>query len=201
MSRKSRNRKHTLILDYEEQFAKVVAFKIRASHSKPVWHFFVPFMMVFEYLATKKAFGLFVRNFLFVKKLALDAARDTIDAEDRQNTPAEMETRIKEWLSTHTLFSPNLHRKQTALAKLLFEHYSLLFRAEGKRYEHLVKNAYVNRTDYESFLQKLSAIENEIDHIVVQMRGETAELKSQISVKQEGIHTLRTKETNQIFKR
>jgi len=197
----SKNRKYAAILAYEEQFAKIVALQIRASRPKPVWHFFVPFMMVFEYLAAKKEIGLFVRNFLFGRKLALNAARDTIDGKDRQNKPAEMGLQIREWLSANALYSPHMHQKQIALADLLFKHYSLLFKAEGKGHASLVRNAYVNRVDYESFLQKLSATENEIDRLTLQMRGESAELESQISVKQKGIAALRAKDTNQIFRR
>ncbi|MCL0037513.1 NF038143 family protein [Thermodesulfovibrionales bacterium] len=193
-------RTHSIILDHEEEFASILALQLRAHRPRPLWHFFIPLMILFEFFSSKKEIKLFSEKFLFARKLALEAARDSYNSKNKQGKIAEMEASIKEWLSFLKLYSSKMHQKQMVLVSLLFDHYCLLFSARGKRYEHLVRDAYVNRFAYNIFLRRLSSAESEIDQLVIQARGEKAELKTWISTKQRIIETLRAEGLKRIFK-
>lgn len=191
------SKKYNSIVTYEEQFAKTVALKVRASREQPFWHFFIPFKFFFE----SRAIRLFVKNFLFVRKLSLDAARDALNGEGRQKRLTEIDKDIKDWLFSITLYSDSVHQKLMVMANLLFDHYYLLLKAVGKNYESLLRDAYTSRVNYESFLQKLSTIENEVDQAILAYRGISAELRLQMDIKQKAIYTLRSKETHRIFEK
>jgi len=191
--------KPAAILAYEEQLAKNVALQIRAGQPRPLWQYFVPFKFLFEIFAAKREMSWFSKDFLFVRKLALDAARDIVEGQDRQESLAEVGAAIKDWLSSHALYSEELHQKQAALADLLCTHYSRLLLAEGKDHTFLVRNAYGSRAEYESFLRRLAAAESEIDRVIVAMRGQSAGLQAQMSAKQRAVTTLRAKDTGGFF--
>ncbi len=191
-------KKYLLILAYEERNARSVALLIRAliraSHPPPAWHYLIPFKFVFEFLSARREIRKFSMDFLFLRKLVLDAARDIGEGGNRQVRDAEVEESIRKWCSSNKLYSESMHQKQLALAALLFDHYSALLKAEGKSYESLIRGAYKTRAGYESFLRKLTAAEREIDQAVVEMRGGDAGLRAQISIKQQAINTIREKQ-------
>jgi hypothetical protein len=174
--------KYAIILNYEQRFIVSVVFQMRANIPQPLWHLFIPFRFLFEFVAARRDIKRISTIYLFVRNLALDAVHQAGD--DQIDSRLEMERRIREWLSKHQLYSRNLSEKYLALAELLMSHYTRLLKAEGRSYESLVRNAYGNRADYESFQQQLIAMENNIE---------------QIPAKQLEIHAARTKETQQIF--
>lgn len=191
------SKKYSLILAHEERGARSMALLIRAliraSHPPPAWHYLIPFKFAFEFFSARKEIRIFSTGFLFLRKLVLDAARDIGEGENRQVRDAEVEESIRGWCSSNKLYSEDMHQKQLVLATLLFDHYSAMLKAEGKNYESLTRGAYETRADYESFLQKLTAAEREIDRVVVEMRAGDARLRAQMSVKQQAINTIREK--------
>lgn len=142
----------------------------------------------------------FTGEFLFLRKPALEGARAAADS-DRQSKTAEIETTIRDRLTPNTQHAGEMFRRQAALAQLLLDHYSLLLNSTGRNYASLVRHAYTSRAGYESFLRKLAAAENEIDRIILAIRGGSAELQAQTALKQKAAHTLRTREAQDIFKK
>ncbi len=122
-----------------------------------VWEVTIPFIFVFNYFKRKGAREMFVKNFLFTKELALQAAFDMIKKNERRKS---VMSRIKEKTSDiltsdkQGIYSEKIRRKQMAEIELLIDHYSTLLKAEGKNYNALVEDAYQNREKYTIFLEQ-----------------------------------------------
>ena len=68
--------KYNIIRSEERRLAKAVAKKIAKMPEITVWAFMIPFIFVFSFLKYKRTTETFTLNFLFTKRLALDAALD-----------------------------------------------------------------------------------------------------------------------------
>jgi len=191
--------RYGIILFYEKSFARVVAMGVIVRGPLTVWHVMMPFMFIFDFSRTQRETEIFARNFLFIKKLALDAAVDINKGGGRQGKLAEIENEAKDRLVSQKLYSWKIHQGQMAEVNLLVDHYSKLLEAEGKNYESLVKNAYKNREHFEVFLRQLTSIEKEIDRAVIVTLGETEEIWERMLAKQRVIDEMRIKGVRKLF--
>lgn len=191
--------KYDFILSQEESFARGVALALIMRRPLSVWHYLIPFMFMFDFFARKRETEIFAKNFLFTKKLALDAAYQINKGEERQNTLAKIEDEIKNWLTTQNVYSWRIHQGQMAEINLLIDHYSKLLNAEGKSYDALVKNAYQTRRDYEVFLQQLTSAEKEIDRAALELLPGKEKAWEQMLDKQGVMEGARTKWVDRIF--
>jgi len=191
--------KYGIILSYEESFARAVAMGVIVRKPLTVWHLLIPFVFIFDFLRMKSETEIFARNFLFTKKLALDAAFDINKGQDRQSKLAEIENEARDRLVSQKLYSWRTHQGQMAEVNLLIDHYSKLLGTEGNNYESLVKNAYKTRDQYEAFLHQLTSVEREIDRAVIVTLGETEEVWEPMLVKQATIDKIRAKGINKLF--
>ena len=194
-------KKHHIILEAEESFARAVALGVHVKRPLSAWHFILPGMFIFDFLRRSSETRRYSDLFLFPRKLALDGALDILNGGDRKKILSQIEDNMKQWLASLNLYSEKLHRKHMEEISLLVEHYSKLLHAEGNNYPGLVKYAYPARESYEAYLHRLSAAEQEVDHVIAEIRGETKEIMERLRVEQIQVMELRTKEVNQIFSR
>lgn len=163
------HKKRDIILSYEESFARAIAQAMVVRRPITVWHFLIPFIFIFHLLRMKREVESFTKNFLYTKKITLDAALDINKGEDRQNRLSRIEDETRGWLIAHDLHSWGIHQGQMAQVNLLVDHYLKLLDAEGDSYSSLVRNTYKTRKEYESFLNQLNSIGREIDRAVYEI--------------------------------
>jgi 23S rRNA G2069 N7-methylase RlmK/C1962 C5-methylase RlmI len=158
-------------------------------------------MFLFDFLRRSSETRRYSDLFLFPRKLALKGALDMLNGEDRKEILSRIEDDIKHWLVSLNLYSERLHRRHMDVIDLLVDHYSRLLHAEGDDYPCLIKDAYQARESYEAYLDRLSVAEQEVDHAIVEIQGETREIMERLRAEQVQVMELRTKEINRIFSR
>jgi len=198
---KDYNKNKALVLDGEESFARAVALGIIVKRPPSAWHFLLPGMFLFDFLRRSSETRRYGDLFLFPRKLALKGALDMLNGEDRKEILSQIEDDIKHWLVSLNLYSERLHRRHMDVIDLLVDHYSRLLHAEGDDYPGLIKDAYEARESYEAYLDRLGTAEQEVDHAIAEMRGETREIMERLRAEQVQVTELRTKEINRIFSR
>ena len=195
------HKKKALVLENEATFARAVALGVIVKRPPSAWHFLLPGMFLFDFLRRSNETQRYSDLFLFPRKLALDGALDILNGEDRKEILSRIEEDIKRWLVSLNLYSESLHRRQMDVVDLLVDHYSRMLHAEGNDYPGLIKGAYPARESYEAYLHRLSAAEQEVDHAIAEIRGETREIMERLRVEQVQVAELRAKEVNRIFSR
>ena len=88
--------KYKAILTLEESFARAIAMGVQVRKPISVWHVLIPFIFVFDFMQMKAETETFTRNFLFIKKLALDAALDISKCGDRQSRLEQIENETRD---------------------------------------------------------------------------------------------------------
>ena len=192
-------KKYRAILAYEAAFARAVSMEVIYRKPLTVWHFLIPFVFIFDYIRMRNDTEIFSKNFLFIKKLALDAALEINRGEDRQSKLAQIEDETRDWLTSKKLYSWGIHQEQIAEVNLLIDHYSKLLEAEGDSYQSLVKNAYKTQEQFRAFLQQLSSVEKEMDRAVVRTLSATGEVWESMLTKQTVINELRKANIRRLF--
>jgi len=195
------NKNKALVLDSEESFARAVALGVIVKRPLSAWHFLLPGMFLFDFLRRSSETRRYSDLFLFPRKLALNGALDIFNGEDRKEILSQIENDMKHWLVSLNLYSERLHRKHMDEIDLLVDHYSKLLHGEGNNYPALIKDAYQARESYEAYLHRLNTGEQEVDHAIAEIRGETKEIMERLRVERVQVMELRTKEVNQIFSR
>jgi hypothetical protein len=193
------NKNKALVLDGEESFARAVALGVLVKRPLSAWHFLLPGMFLFDFLRRSSETRRYSDLFLFPRKLALNGALDILNGEDRKEILSQIEDNVKRWLVSLNLYSERLQRKHMDVIDLLVDHYSRLLHAEGNDYPGLIKDAYPARESYEAYLHQLSTAEQEVDHAIAEIRGETKEIMERLRVEQVQVIELRIKEVNRIF--
>ena len=85
--------KHENILANERSLAKTVANTVIEQPPLTAWEVLIPIVFLYNFLRFRRAREIFVLNFLFTKKLALEAAFDMVK---RGGTKEEAIARVKE---------------------------------------------------------------------------------------------------------
>lgn len=177
-------KRYDIILSAEESFAREVALGVIVTRPVSVWQTLIPFMFILDFLRRGSVIKLYIKNFMFPRKLAIDTALDINSGEDKENRLSRAEEAIKEWLNSLKLYSQGLHRNQMEVIVLLIEHYSRLLNTDGDTYNSLVKNAYNNRENYEAYLSRLASLEKEVDLAIIEKLGETKNLRQRLLAEQ-----------------
>ena len=194
--------KYNIIRSEERRLAKAVAKKIVKIPDITVWVFMIPFIFVVNFLKYKRTSETFALNFLFTKRLALDAALDIIkEGLQRQDVVVRINDRTRDILASDTqgVYSEKIRMKQMNEINLLLDHYLKLFEAEGKNYKSLVKNAYQTQDNYRTFLQQLTAAEKAVNQAALQTVGESETAHEIISEMENVTERIRTEEAKIIF--
>lgn len=194
--------KYDIILSQEREVAKAVAKRVVKMPDVTVWSFMIPLVFIFNFLRYKRASEAFVLNFLFTKKLALEAARDMVKKGlSRQDAITNIENKTGEILTADTkgIYSEKIRRKQMHEINLLLDHYLKLLEAEGRSYESLVKNAYQTQENYRTFLQQLAAAEKAVNRVALQTVGRTEAAHELVSGMEKAAERIRIEQAEKIF--
>jgi len=191
-------KKNDMILDAEEAFARQVALGVIVTSPLTVWHTLIPFMFIFDFLRRGNIIRSYTRHFIFPRKLAIDAAQDIIEGEDRKERLLRVEKDIKAWLNALDLYSQTLHDAQLEVVHFLVDHYTKLLQANGDTYNDLVRNVYVNQHSYTAHLAQLTSLEKEVDRALEKLR-KIGKLREKILAEQQQLEKMRQKRVKQIF--
>ncbi len=191
--------KYKLILQYEENFARLVALGLWIKRPISPWHYLLPGMFIFDYLRRSAAVKNYSATFLFPRKLALDLSMQAMSRTDKKELFRQAEENIKEWLAAFKMYSEEIKDRHMEQIGILMEHYIKLLKADGDEYSLLVKNTYGNRTNYENFIEKLTAAENYVDLAIAHHLGNTEEIRKRLEAEREQVAELRKKEVQKIF--
>ena len=82
---------------------------------------------------------------------------------------------------------------------VLVEHYSALLNAEGDSYYLLVGAAYQDRENFQSFIEKITAAEHEVDRQVIEQLAGNEKIKEKILIEQQQIAKRRDKLLEAVF--
>jgi hypothetical protein len=193
--------KYKTILSRERSLAKAVAMEVIDTPPLSVWEFMIPILFLFNFLRFKRARETFSLNFLFTKRLALDAAWEMVG---KGKTKEEAKIQIREKTGNilaadkKGIYSNKIRQRQMNEIELLMDHYHRLLKAEGKDYSAMVKNAYQSSDQYSAFLKELQRAEKAVNQAATQIvRTRSAD---GIVSKMEGIpERIRTAEIAEIF--
>jgi hypothetical protein len=191
--------KYKLILQNEENFARRVALGLWIKRPISPWHYLLPGMFIFDYLRRSAAVKDYSAAFLFPRKLALDLSMQVMGGADKKELFRQAGEIIKEWLASFKMYSEEIKDRHMEQISILMEHYIKLLKADGDEYSLLIKNTYGDRTNYESFMEKLTAAENCIDSAIAHHRGNTEEIRKRLEAEREQVAELRKKELQKIF--
>ncbi|MFA5079218.1 MAG: NF038143 family protein, partial [Dehalococcoidia bacterium] len=148
---------------------------------------------------SKEAFTL---NCMFTKKLALEAAGNMLRSGlTKDESMAEVEQRTSSILSTDRkgVYSEKVRLKQLLEVRLLIDHYQKLITSEGKTYPDMARSAYGDRASFESFLNRLSAAEKEVNRAALQLAGKNPEAKDFVARMEESVKQVRRRDLDNYF--
>jgi len=194
--------KYENILTRERKLAKAVARRVVKLPDVTVWAFMVPLIFLFNFLRYKRATEAFTLNFLFTKKLALEAALDVVKkGHGRQEALDRIHDKTTNILSADKrgIYSEKIRRKQMMEINLLLDHYIRLLEAEGKSYEAMMENTYQSIDNYQAFLRELALAEKSVNLTALQTVERTKEAQDMISEMEEAAQSLRTEQAEKIF--
>jgi hypothetical protein len=189
------------ILAQERSLAKRLAKTVIEQPPITAWEVLIPIVFLYNFLRFKRARETFALNFLFTKKLALEAAFGMIR---KGETKEVAMTRIKEKTGQilasdqKGIYSSKIRQKQMREIELLIDHYCKLLNAEGKDYATMVKNTYTDRKDYTGFVEQLEQVEKEVIRAATQTLG-TSSASGVASKMEEATDRMRAAEVERIF--
>jgi len=191
--------KYKLILQNEENFARLVALGLWIKRSISPWHYLLPGMFIFDYLRRSAAVKNYSATFLFPRKVALDLSLQAMAGEKEEELMRQARAKIKEWLAAFKLNTEEIQEKHIKQISILIKHYKKLLQAEGNDYGSLIKNTYDHRRNYEIFLQELTWAENNIDQAIANHLGNTEDIRKRLEAEKKQVEELRKKEVQKIF--
>ncbi len=157
--------KHQNILAQERSLAKAIASAVIEVKPVSAWEVLIPILFILRFFQIKRSKETFTLNFLFTKKLALEAA---FAMAEKRKGKEEAQEQIKEKTGKILagdkagLYSSKIRQKQMKEMDLLIDHYGRLLEAEGEDYPSMVRNAYRTRERYVTFLEELEEAEKEV---------------------------------------
>ncbi len=193
--------KHERILEQELSLAKRVANAVIEQPPITAWEVLIPIVFLFNFLKFRRAREIFTLNFLFTKKLALEAA---FDMRKKGGNKEEAMARVKEKTGQilasdkEGIYSSKIRQRQMKEIELLIDHYYRLLNAEGRDYATMVKNTYQDRENYTAFLEQLEQVEREVIRAATQT-VKTSSASGVASKMEETTERVRRAEVETIF--
>jgi len=193
--------KRDAILARERSLAKAVASLVVETRPVTAWEILIPILFLMNLFQLKRSRETFGLNFLFTKKLALEAAFSRID---RGKSREEAREQIKEKTGSilaadrKGLYSTKIRQKQMKEMELLIDHYGRLLEAEGKDYPSMARNAYRTRENYVAFLEELEEAEKEVYQAATQT-VKTSSAREIASKMEEATARVRRAELDRLF--
>jgi len=190
------------IMAEEREVAKAVAAEVTGTYVVGVWDFMLPPLFAINLLKHQRSKEAFILNYLFTKKLALDAARNMLQYGLKKNDClAQVEKQTSAILSSDRkgVYSEKVRLKQLLEIGLLIDHYQKLLVSESKTYTDMVKAAYVKRDAFSAFLYRLSSAEKEVNRAALQIVGKNVEAKDFVARMEKAVAHVRDTDLDNIF--
>jgi uncharacterized Fe-S cluster-containing radical SAM superfamily enzyme len=193
--------KHESILSQERSVAKSVTSAVIESKPLTVWEITIPILFIANFFRFRRSREIFALNFIFTKKLALDAAFDMIKkGQDKEEAVARIKVKTKEILASDNkgIYSQKIRQRQMKEIDLLIDHYRKLLEAEGKDYDSMIKNAYQAWERYDAFLGQLIQAEKEVNR-AAQQTVKSATASDLVSKMEKATERIRRARAEKIF--
>lgn len=189
------------ILEHEVRLARSVATTTRTVRPFSVWEVMIPIVFILGYMRGRQQRELFVQNFIFTKKLALQTARDI----KQKSTPFEQAFERVKIKTQHLLekvdkkvYSESIRQAQLAEMRLLITHYQRMFDTHGRRYAECITRAYPERADYLAFVRQLEKAEKDVTEAAILTVGESAN-RDMVERIESSTHKLRLKDADLVY--
>jgi len=193
--------KYQNILAQERSLAKAVASAVIEIKPVSAWEIMIPILFLISFFQIKRSKETFTLNFLFTKKLALEAAFAMVDGgKSREEAREQIKEKTGNILAGDRagLYSSKIRQKQLREMDLLIDHYGRLLEAEGKDYPSMVRNAYPTREGYAAFLRELEGAEKEVYQAATQT-VKTSSAREVAFRMEEAAARIRRAELNRLF--
>lgn len=192
---------YVIILSHEENFSRTVASQVIEKPAVSAWMIFFPFIFIHYFLNLKRfkaGVEEFTKQFLHNKKIALDAAMNSLKFREEKNKAIEMGlSKIYKYENSEKF--KLLKQKQLREVEILFDHYEKLLKTKGENFENLIKRVYLTEFSYRQFLTKLQKAEREVYEEVLNLSDINQEFIMIISKIESTVEKLREQEIRTIF--
>jgi len=173
-------KKFNHIYNYERHVGSAVALRVIKSKPIGVWEFLIPIVFILHFMRNKQSREVFIQNYMFTKRHALDAAFKMLKKGlGKQDVMTNVKDKTRALLTapqTRGIYSDAIRRQQMREIDLLFDHYGKLLGVEGEDYAALVRNAYGNRSGYMEFHEQLTTAEKKVSDAARQTLGSQADV-------------------------
>ncbi len=154
-----------LIWNHETQQAVRIAKTLAGSdHKSSTWRVIIFPLALADRIRSRKTINEISKNILFTKELAFNAARRISEGSDRAMELGTIDLKTREVLKHEQkgFYTEKIRKKQLSEISLLIDHYLKLINAQGTRYEELLREAYMTRKDYRTFIDELEQREADV---------------------------------------
>jgi len=195
-------KKFNHIYNYERSIGNSVALRVIESQPIGVWEFLIPIVFILHFMRNKQSRELFIQNYMFTKRHALDAAFKMLKKDlSREDAMAGVEEQTRALLTapeTQGIYSDSIRQQQMCEIELLFDHYGKLLGVEGENYDALVRNVYGSRLNYVVYHEQLKSAEKKVSDAARQTLGSKADVEA-LSRIEKATEAIRQSRINKIF--
>ena len=191
--------KYDIIVNAEQQFAREVTLGVIVTRPLTAWHYIIPGFFIIDFLRRSSAIRQYTKHFMFPRKLAIDAAVAELQGENEESTGQNLADKIRIWLESLNLYSPELVKAHVDLIGILAAHYLKLLKADGDTMYLLVESAYRNPENFIQFIETITPAENAVDRQVIEQLGGNEKIKEKIIAEQQQIAKRRQKILGEVF--
>ncbi len=191
--------KYDIIVNAEQQFAREVTLGVIVTRPLTAWHYIIPGFFIIDFLRRGSAIRQYTKHFMFPRKLAIDAAVAELQGENEEPTGQNLADKIRIWLESLNLYSPDLVNAHVDLIGILAAHYLKLLKADGDTMYLLLAGAYRDAENFKEFIETITPAENEVDRQVIEQLGGNEKVKEKIIAEQQQIAKRRHKILGEVF--
>ncbi|CAB1064683.1 hypothetical protein D1BOALGB6SA_9479 [Olavius sp. associated proteobacterium Delta 1] len=179
-------KKFNHIYNYERFIGSSVALRVIQSKPIGIWEFLIPIVFILHFMRNKQSRELFIQNYMFTKRHALDAAfkmlKKGLSQEDVISGVEEKTRALLTAPETQGIYSDTIRQQQMDEIELLFDHYGRLLGVEGGDYDALARNAYGSRPNYVIFHEQLKSAEKKVSDAARQTLGSKADVEALLRI-------------------
>ena len=191
--------KSEVILLFERQFAREVTLAVITQQPLSGWYYLIPGMFIFDAWRRSRAIRLYTEQFMFPRKLAIEAAQMRLKGENGADFESAINTQIELHLRPQETYSEDLVRAPKRAVTILADHYHALLSAEDGAYFDLIESAYGTGERFAEHLQQLGIAENDISRAVLDKMGENKKLKEKLELEARQVELRRNKILEEVF--
>jgi hypothetical protein len=198
----SLKKKFDHIYNYERSIGSSLAMRVIQSKPIGVWEFLIPIVFILHFMRNKQSRELFIQNYMFTKRLALDGAfkmlHKGLSREDVISGIADKTRALLTAPETQGIYSETILQQQMNEIDLLFDHYCTLLSAEGQDYDALMRGAYGSLKNYSIFHERLKSAEKKVSDAARQTLGAKADIDRLLRI-EKATEEIRQSQINKIF--